>query len=211
MKQNIIIFLSLVFLGIPPILADENTCDSSKGPVSTQVELDAATEMLRTKEHHWKFKPFEGAVCIGRNAEQSDASETNSQKSNQCSGDLVYTTNQRGFHNYTPVKLSWGAQLTENDVFKVHFYEKTIGVSYDTEKSKCTTTRYGTKLDSYRGVFKTQTQFEIPEDVWILSIRTVKKTDYNDFKFKTLGFLLRFKKEDRDFSIGKLHFSVLFV
>lgn len=156
------------------------SCINSKGEINTEASIDAKTEMLHTTRHHWKFEFWRGAVCIGRPDDQAETNETNKQNSSACAGDLVYTTKKGGFHNYTPVKISWGANLTENDVFKVQFTQDTKAVEYGNEgSSKCTTHKYATKLSAYEGKFSANARVEIPRDVWILAIRTVRNKNHN--------------------------------
>lgn len=166
----------------------ENKCLTSNGYITTNVEASAKASFLHTTQHHWKFEFWKGAVCWGKPDQHHQDNQDFKQSSDQCQGNINFRTNRGNQVNYTPVSLSWGANLTDGDTFTINLTDERVAAVYETSKSKCTTHKYGTKLEYASMTYETKAVINVPEDVWIVQVRATsdvsKGSDINELKPK---------------------------
>lgn len=149
----------------------ENKCLTSNGYITTSVQAEAKASFLHTVEHSWKFEFWRGAVCWGKPDDQYQDSQDFSAGSNQCVGNINFTTNRENQRNYTPMTLSWGANMTDGDTFTIDLDDKRVRAVYDSVGGDCTSHRWGSKIDNANVTYETKAVINVPEDVWIVQVR----------------------------------------
>ncbi len=153
----------------------ENRCEKSNGYITSKVDVKAQASFLHTTQHHWKFEFWKGTVCWGKPDQHHQDKQDFEKSSNQCEGNINFNTSRNNQKNYTPVALSWGANLTDGDTFTVNLSDERIAAAYETHSSKCTTHKYGTKLEKASVVYETKAVINVPEDVWVVQVRASGK------------------------------------
>lgn len=167
--------LMLIFLIVQGgwLWADETTpsCPTSNGYIESKVDTKARASMLHTVEHRWKFEFWRGAVCWGKPDDQYQDSQDYNNSSTACSGNMTFATSRDNQLNYTPMSLSWGANLTEGDTFTLHFEDNRTRVQTGGSDSECTRHQMSTKLEYASVTYDTRAVLNVPEDVWIVQVR----------------------------------------
>ena len=173
--KTIITVILIIFVSAK-VKADsktENQCPTSNGYITTRVEASAKASFLHTVEHHWKFEFWRGAVCWGRPDDQYQDNQSFGTSSDQCVGSINFATNRGNQKNYTPMTLSWGANLTDEDTFTINLTDNRVQAVYDSSNSDCTSHRWGSKLEYASMTYETKAVINVPEDVWIVQVRAV--------------------------------------
>lgn len=149
----------------------DDSCQASNGSVTTGVTAAAKASFLQTVEHHWKFEFWRGAVCWGRPDDQYQDNQGFNGSSNQCVGQMTFKTNKDNMLNYTPMTLSWGANLTDGDTFTINLDDKRVQAAYDEVNGDCTSRKWGTKLEYASMTYDTRAVIHVPDDVWVVQVR----------------------------------------
>lgn len=169
MKSMVMIFLAV--LSSAAVAESGNSCMTSNGSITTMVQAEAKATFLHTVQHHWKFKFWRGAVCWGKPDDQYQDSQEFKDSSKECTGKINFNTSRGNQLNYTPMTLSWGANMTDGDTFSIDLNDTRVRAVYDSVGGDCTSHRWATKMDKANVTYETKAVINVPEDVWVVQVR----------------------------------------